>query len=247
MEMIERRGQFGTRLRRALLFVCVVWAVATSYVALQMVAQGALGFVVSHPALFGDVGLSAASRQSQTCSGAAAGAPDIAGAANAPAVAWMLGLKLGRDAIARQYASVDRALLAAQLEDARKLAAAAGVPPPVPFVPQHAVEANTEFVAYVESDANATARAFTTRFSPEACHLFKLGALWGYASMVRPSLPGEPNIFSSEIRRHAEVVMPPDLWQPMLEPPPRDATAQSIFGADSATTERITKHLSAPR
>jgi hypothetical protein len=240
--MVERPGQFGTRLRRALLFVCVVWAVATSYVALQLVAQGAMGFAVSHPGLFGDVGLSKASRDSRTCAGGA-GERDTAGLANAPAIAWMLGMKLGRDAIARQYATVDRGLLAAQLEDVRKLAVAAGVPPPVPFVPQHAVDANTEFVAYVESDVNATARAFATRFSPETCHLFKLGALWGYASMVRPTLPGEPNIFSSEIRHHAKDVVPAELWQPMLEAPPRGATAQAIFGADSATTERITKHL----
>ena len=82
---------------------------------------------------------------------------------------------------------------------------------------KHVAAANTEFVAYVESDADATAGAFATRFSPDACRLFKLEALWGYASMARPSLPGEPDVFSSEVRRHARDVMPAELWQPMLE------------------------------
>jgi hypothetical protein len=228
-----------------MLFVAIVWAVASSYVAIQMVLQRGLGFVLAHPSWFGSVGLSAAARDSRTCS--PDGARTAEPAADVDAVAWMLGLRVGRDAIARQYASVDADVLAAQWQDAAKLAAMAGVPAPSRFVPKHAVNANIEFVAYVESQENATARALATAHSGASCHLFKLGALWGYASMVRPALAGEHTLFSAEIRHHAQGLIPDELTRPMVDRPPAHTTADAIFRADSMTTQRITTLLSTPR
>src|SRR3954469_11092737 len=111
----------------------------------------------------------------------------------------------------------------------------------------HAVNANTDFVAYIESEAMQTSHALAAAYAPEACRLFKLGALWGYASMVRPALPGERNIFSAEIRHHADGIVPGELWQGMMEPTSSAATADAIFRADAATTQKILDHLSAKR
>ena len=117
------------------------------------------------------------------------------------------------------------------------------VPPPQTFVPRHVADANTEFIAFVESSSNATARELSSTYSSDACHVFKLGALWGYASLVRPSLPGERAIFAAEIRHHAKDALPEILWQPLTERPASSASAEQIVRADAASTERLTRHL----
>ena len=94
------------------------------------------------------------------------------------------------------------------MEDVETLANTLGVPVPQPFVPRQLADANTEFIEFVESDANETARALARKHSSEACHLFKLGACWGYANAVRPFVPGERAIFAAEIRHHARERLP---------------------------------------
>ena len=136
--------------------------------------------------------------------------------------------------------------LSASRKDIETLSSMARVPLPSVFAPDHAVNANTDFIAYVESEAMLTSRAFATRYAPEACRLFELDALWGYASMVRPALPGERNIFSAEIRHHAEGMIPAELWMAMIKPTSSAVSADSIFRADAATSEKILRYLSAP-
>ena len=150
-----------------------------------------------------------------------------------------------RYALARQHAWVDPSTLAQVLEEVETLAHMLSVPPPQPFVPRQIANANTEFIAFVES--SATSRALTSAHSPEACHLFKLGALWGYASMVRPSLPGERAIFAAEIRHHARGMLPEELWQPMIEGTKASASREEISRADAALTEGLTKYLGGQR
>ena len=234
---------------RSAIFVAIVWGVAGSYIAIQIALEQGLDFVLVHPSWFGGFGLDSATRDSRTCTpddrggegGGASITPDVR------LTAWLLGMKVGRDAIARQYASVDPGTLAAGQKDIQMLAGMASVPAPLTFVPEHAVNANTSFIDYVENEANATARALATHHTAEACHLFKLGALWGYADMVRPALPGERSLFAAEIRHHADGVVPADLVAPMVATTAPDAKPEAIFRADAATTQRIAAYLSAPR
>ena len=105
--------------------------------------------------------------------------------------AWLLGLNLGREAVARQSSASNSRLLTQLTADSSQLADRLDVPPPTVFSPVQIANANTEFVAFVEQDAGGTARRLAENLSPQACELFKLGALWGYSEMVRPLLPGE--------------------------------------------------------
>lgn len=100
----------------------------------------------------------------------------------------------------------------------------------------------------LESNSNETARSLALKHSPEVCHLFKLGTLWGYASLVRPSLPGERAIFAAEIRHHAKsATLDGSLWQPMTESTKASATKEEIFRADAAVTEGLTLYLGGQR
>lgn len=249
MEQAQRRGFFHSRLGRVLLFVAIVWSVAGSFIAIEIAALGGMDVLMSKPALSGGLVLSNATRDSKTCSPAPGerAVPVETNPAEVRVAAWVLGLKIGRDALARQYASVDPNTLAQALKDVETLANMLSVPPPQAFVPRQVANANSEFVAFVESNSNETARSLALEHSSEACHLFKLGVLWGYASLVRPSLPGERSIFAAEIRYHAQDALPDRLWQPMTERTPSNASGQEIFRADAALTEGLTQYLGSQR
>jgi hypothetical protein len=237
----------STRLGRISAFAGIVWAVAGSFIALELAARRGLDVLLARPDLAPSFALSRVTRESRTCAVQAGERAAVPVQAPSPAAvqfnSWLMGLKVGRDALARQYGSVDRGVLAEARREIRTIARGLGVPPPAVFTPHRSAQANTEFIAFVEDDPSGTARHLTGH-SPRTCHLFKLGALWGYASLVRPALPGERPIFAAEIRHHAlEAGLPPPLWTPMIERTPRGAPASQIAEASMALTQRVTDAL----
>ena len=58
---------FDSRFRNLVAFVAIVWGVATTFVAFDMVALGGVDLVLSYPALFGDIALSRTVTQSTSC------------------------------------------------------------------------------------------------------------------------------------------------------------------------------------
>lgn len=236
---------FRSRAGRVFAFVAIVWLVAGSFIAFELTLVHMTGLLIANRAFSGDWALSAATRESKTCvAGPAERAHEAPLASGVRLGAWLMGLKFGRDALARQYASVDRQALTQGQDDLAQFAQMLGVPHPPVFIPTHFADANTEFVRFVEADANQTARALALQHSPDACHLYKLGAFWGYASLVRPSLPGERSVFAAEIRHYAQrAALPLPLWEPMIERTPGNATELEIASATGALTQAMTQHL----
>jgi hypothetical protein len=239
----ERATPQPRRLRSFLWFVGIVWAVAASFIAFDLAALRAADVLLGQPDWLGGLGLSKTTRESRSCvvegSGATPSDPS-----KARANAWLMGQMIGRYALARQYASVDRQLLDSTLADVDALARTLDVPAPTAFIPRQIASANTEFSAFVAADASETARQIALRHSPQACQLYKLGAMWGYAMLVRPMLPGERAIYTAEIRHYArEAGLPETLWQPMIERTPRDASYKDLAESTAALTEKVTEYL----
>jgi hypothetical protein len=249
MDATSRSPRFlTTRLGRAIAFAALVWGVAASFIAFELLLQGGLELILARPALAPSLALSRATREAKTCSvgpaNRAAGPRSPVSSGEARFRAWLLGLKLGRDALARQYPSVDRDLLARARADAEALALGLSVPLWPVFTPRRTIETNTEFLGFVEADPGSTARQLAAVHQPSACHLYKLGALWGYATLVRSSLPGERALFGPELRHHAlEAGLPAALWMPMVEGAPRGATASEIDKGSAAITQRVSEAL----
>jgi hypothetical protein len=242
----SRRGGW-TRLGRALGFVALVWGVALSFVGFDLLFLRATGALLGNPGLAPDLTLSGATRGSKTCI-VEPGPESQSPPPEALVGAWILGLTAGRDALARQHDSVDREVLARALAEVAPIAERLGVPPTAIFVPQHAANANVEFVPFVEADASGTGRRLALRHGTQSCHLYKLGAFWGYASLVRPSLPGERAVFAPEIRYHAErASLSPELWRPLVEATPSGASFQEIAADSIALTQRVTGRLQRAR
>jgi hypothetical protein len=242
-----RRTPQPPRLRSFLWFVGIVWAVAASFIGFELIALHAGDLLLGQPSRLGGLALSKTIRESRTCVVDGSGATP-SGSPEARASAWLMGLKIGRDALARQYASVDRALLGSALDEVDALARSLGVPTPSAFTPRQVAHANTEFPAFVAADTSETARQLALRHSPQACQLYKLGAMWGYAMLVRPLLPGERAVYAAEIRLYAGAAgLPELLWEPMIERTRGNASYDEIAKEANALTGRVTEHLGSTR
>ena len=244
---------FASRVRHLIAFIAIVWGVAATFVAFEVVSLSAVDVALSNPGLFGDLMLSRTVTQSTSCA-APAGSErpqpsTTISEADARVGPWQLGISLGRDALFRQYAGSNRQTLEQLAEGRDGLAARLSVASPEPFTPEQVANANTEFVAFVEEGGAAeTARQLAATHSPRACELFKLGAFWGYSEMVRPILPGERAVFGMEIRHHAmRADVPAPLWSPMLELTAADAKRDDIIAATEALTDAVTTYLTGQR
>ena len=238
----------ASRLRKAIAFVAIVWGVAATYVAIEVVSLSGMDLALSYPAVFGDIALSRAVTESTSCAvpqGRAGEPPPRAVALRDARVgAWLLGLNLGRDAVFRQYVDPASEPFVELVSAREALAARLGVPAPPAFEAAQIANANTEFVAFVEHDDSETATRLARVYSPEACELFKLGALWGYSEVVRPALPGERAVFAMEIRHHSRRAgVPEPLWEPMLQRLPSNASREEVTGQMAALTEGVTIYL----
>jgi hypothetical protein len=239
----------SSRLRSAAAFVAIVWGVAATFVAVEVVALRGFDLARFNPAVFGNIALSRTVTESTSCVVSEDGRarerpPQPLGTNDARMGAWLLGLNLGRDAVFRQYADANNPFLGQLADGSRQLADRLGVPSPAVFRPVQIANANTEFVAFVEHNESETPSRLASSFSPQACELFKLGALWGYSEMVRPALPGERAVFAMEIRHHAlRAGVPEQLWTPMLQPTPANATAEEVLSQMETLTGGVTTYL----
>ncbi len=235
----------GTRLRHLLLFLAIVWGVAGTFVVLEIVSLHGMDFVVGHPEWFGDLALPSAIKRSTSCDAAAdgrAGSPALS-AADVRVGSWLLGMRLGRDAQARQSPTVQPAVLAQSAAGLQSLAGLLAVPAPALFTPANRLMANTEFVEFLERDESGTARGLASAYSPRACQILKLGGLWGYASLSRFALPGEPSIYAMEIAHYArQTALPDALWKPMIVRTPRTATPDDINAESTKLTAAVTQY-----
>jgi hypothetical protein len=239
---------FDSRFRNVVAFVAIVWGVATTFVAFDMVALGSVDLALSYPSLFGDIALSRTVTQSTSCEVRPGDSPErrapAVNAGEAHVGAWLLGLSLGRDALLRQYAGANVQALDELGAGRSALADRLAVAAPAVFRVEQMANANIEFVAFVEQDPGGTAHGLAVTRSPQACELFKLGALWGYSEMIRPALPGERAVFAMEIRHHARrAEVPEPLWSPMMQRVPADAKSEDVIAQMTPLTNGVTTYL----
>jgi hypothetical protein len=260
--MASRFVNVSARVKQTAAFVAIVWALAASFVAFDLGALGGLGMLLDTRGGRA-IALSNTVRNSQTCvaeTGATA-RDDGARMSDAAATAWMLGVMAGMHALTSRWEdnsttpdqrpqwrvlANERSARAAR--NVETLAARLQVPQPARFTAHERADANTAFMVAVETDAEGTARGIAGKYSAPACHLYKLGAYWGYASEVRIMLPGERSIFALEIEHHArQAGLPEALWAPALPATSPSATTEELATQTYQLTEAITRHLTNAR
>lgn len=248
------------RIKRVAAFVAIVWAVAASFIAFDLAALAGFGFVLDTRA-GRSLALSDTVRNSTTCVAPVDGA-NRAGAmlrGDAAVRAWVLGVMVGTHAMTSRWEHAGGAVsddslprwrvlarerAAQTARNIEQLATELSVPKPGRFTEQERADANTAYVALVEADAQGTARAIAAAFSESACHLYKLGAYWGYAAEVRIALPVERSIFAVEIEHHARLAgLPEDLWAPALGATRSNASAEQLAAEMQQQSLAVTTFL----
>jgi hypothetical protein len=237
-----------TGIRRAAAFVALVWGVAATFIAFELVAARGLELALGYPRLFGPLLLARSTRDSTACVVAAGEAPRTKNAAlsaaDARAASWMLGVRVGHDAQARMATTVTRDVLDKSAEAVAQLSSLLGAPAPAAFAPVRIINSNTEFRERIDRDPESTAHTLAVNYSPESCQLYKLGAIWGYATLSRFALRGERAPFAVEIHHYAtRAGLPEEVWHPMIERIPAASTPEEINQQSQAITERMTDHL----
>jgi hypothetical protein len=226
------------------MFVAIVWGVAASYVAFEVAALRAMNLALAYPGLFGGVVLPKVVSESTSCEATPSEGRGERTTSAGRAGAFALGVSVGHEAVFRQWARSNPALIEPLDAEVQKTAASLGVASPGSFVPQRLAEANQEFIGWIEADDRSTARQLAGRYGPEACHAYKLGAAWGYSEVVRMALPSYRAVFGVEIRYYArQIPIPDELVAPMLEPSSFPAGSAELESEMDVTRGRILAFL----
>ena len=232
------------RLKNAALFVAIVWALAASFVAFELLSLSIADTVASNPES-SDLMLSQATQQSTACrvgTDEATGQGGPLAAPEAKADAWMLGVYFGSDTQSGKP-STDRTA-PQPVSEVERLAERLAVPTPRRFAVRQIANEHQEFVSHIEADAGGTAHRLAVRYSPEACQLYKLGAFWGYAMWVRVSLPGTRSVMEAPINYYGrQVGVPEQLTRAMVAPASTDGSRADRAAEAIALTDAVMKHL----
>jgi hypothetical protein len=237
-----------TRLKRAGLFVAIVWSLAATFVAIEWLALLATQLAASNPAVVGEVLVPAITQESKAClvdpGERAAEAKQMAGS-EALLLAWWLGISVGRDADTRQGFGSDARTANAAAAMVREHVALLAVPAPAAFVVKQTANAPTEFLEAIELDEQRTAHTLAVSYSPDTCRLYKVGALWGYLMATRANVGQNFAVLSIALRHHArQMQLPEHLWEPMVGTP-RGATGKERQAEILALTDAVAKYFQA--
>ena len=243
----------ANRLARAAAFVAIVWAVAASFIALELASIAGFDRLLGNAPMRA-IALPNAVRDSTACNVPQSDGHPPRGDAtrDADAAAWLLGVKAGMhqqmsQSLAASSPQANPGLqqtLSQTGQEIDRLASFLNVPRPVSYTPRNNLDANTEFMTAVEADPDGTARAIAVTHAEDACHVYKLGAYWGYAMMIRIALPGERSAFAIEIEHHASKAgLPHALWRPVVDRTASNATAEELLAESIQITDAITAHL----
>jgi hypothetical protein len=253
--MASRSSSRLSGIKRVAIFVAIVWGVAASFIIFELLSLAGFTLLLGTNTAR-NLAVSDTVRESTTCSSARDDATDRTRRdAQAATYAWLLGVTTGTHSRtwrpAPESSAADEtpqqrrfnAFLAERSAQAARnmeqFATALQVPRPGNFSAHERSDAASLFTSWVEVDESGTARALAARYAPDVCHLFKLGAYWGYAMEIRLAMPNERTVFAPEIGFHAEKAgVPGSLWQPAFAPrsEPDPAEVQQL-------TQALTQHL----
>jgi hypothetical protein len=238
-----------TRLKQASLFVAIVWALAGSFVAFDLLFLSAFDATLATPVALDKLALPEATQHSTACKvapGEAANQAGPLGAPDAKADAWMLGVRFGSDTQAG--GPTQDSTNPQPVSEVERLAARLAVPLPGVFSARLLANAHAEFVTHVEADASGTAHRLAVRYSPQACQLYKLGAFWGYTMWIRVGVPGKRTAMAIPINYYGrQAGLPEQFTKAMVTPASADTSRADRAAEAIALTEAVMKHLAGPQ
>jgi hypothetical protein len=212
-------GRSPSHLRRALVFLAVVWSIGAGFLGLQALFLQLSDLSLAHvvPAKIG--------LPTQSAAGAAR-CKDVVktltphenqGQASASRYrAWSMGFQFGYADEMANGASQDAGQVNKMMGAAQELARALGVPN-VALPQGHRAYGIRDFTVSLEEDPQCVSAALAKRYSEQHASLYRFGAAVGLAMVYRMVVPRAEPLLEPQIRVYGQAGgVPAELWQPLL-------------------------------
>jgi len=246
----RRRAWRESRVARILTFVAITWSIAGVFILMQEGIPTLVDTMVGKGWIPDSLVMPTPSRADGDCRAAVERArsspPDPTVAAQAPLLVWRMGFHTGVAAGVASAAAGSRQPVdsAALLALPQQVSVVIGVEAPALPTIQHAANALYEFQVFVEADPRCIAAQIGDKYSARQAALYKFALIAGHAAVYRIKAPAGGAQLASAIRVYgSQAGIPPELWQPLVEP-----SIESLPGADPAQkisfwVSRLEEHL----
>lgn len=226
-----------SRLRRAMLFLLVVWSIGGSFLILQASFQKTFFGAAS---LFGvSPGLHPQSSEARSnCRAVVAALPIVASQtlseAQSQFLAWTLGFRFGFLRYYIESHPLDDNQSTANLAFMHQVSETLAIPDVAYPKSQHKALELNDFADSLEEDPQCIAAALEIRYSAQHANLYKFGAATGTVTMYRVSIPNTDDLLAPQIRSYGSAAgIPNNLWEPLLKHADRTQIQSQIAEIES--------------
>jgi hypothetical protein len=220
------------RLRGLALFVAVVWLIAVAFLVLDTVTYRLIDWAYRSAIIADEYGMPTPSREAAaTCATRVQNSMSVSSTTVTPQqarlVAWKMGTGFGFAIALDRAGAIDAVKRQEAVNEIAPLSQLLLVPTPIPPPSGPSAGALPEYGQLIEDDAACTSAFLAHRYGPPVSHLFKLGALTGFAVVYRTVCPQCGALFVPQVRHHAkEAGLPEESWRPFTQTPPSDESAE---------------------
>jgi hypothetical protein len=220
------------RFRSLTLFIAIVWSIALAFLILDTVTYRLIDWGYRSAIISDEYGMPTPSREAvATC---AAHVQNSTGASStavtsqqARLVAWEMGTGFGFAVALERAGAIDGAKRQEAVNEIAPLAQVLNAPTPIPPPSGPSAGAIPEYGQFIEDDQACTSAFLGHRYGLPVSHLYKLGALTGFAVVYHTVCPQCGALFVPQIRHHAKQAgLPEESWRPFTQTPPNDESAE---------------------
>ncbi len=236
-----------TRFRGLVLFLAIVWSIAVAFLLLENSSQELLDWALRSGTIPAEIGMPRASAEAVAKCAAAIQpseqqALDVEALRQVRFIAWKMGYGFGSTIALGQAGAIDGGQRETSLDLIKPMSESLRVPVPSPPALVRSVTALPDYGQSIEDDASCTAAILDNRYGSRVGHLYKLGAVIGFAVVYRVVCPQCGVLFAPQIHHYGEGAgLPEKTWQAFTQLPPEDPsldarqqTSHGVGGANRA-------------
>jgi hypothetical protein len=224
-----------TRIRGLILFLAIVWSIALAFLLLEQGSQELVDWAFRSGSVTADLGMPRASPEAaEKCAAAMQFSnesprrkPDADAHRQVMVTAWKMGYGFGFAVALGDAGMIDEARREELLNGIAAISQALHVPVPsaAPFA--RSVTAIPDYGQSIEDDASCTAAFLAKEYGADISHLYKLGAVIGFAVVYRIACPECGTLLVPQIGHHAAAAgLPGDAWQTFTQLPPQESSIE---------------------
>jgi hypothetical protein len=241
-----------TRIRGLILFLAIVWSIALAFLLLEQGSQELLDWAFRSGTIAADLGMPRASPKAaekcaaevHTLNESPRRKPDADALRQDRVTAWKMGYGFGFAVALGDAGMIDEARREELLNGIATISQALHVPAPTAPPLARSITAIPDYGQLIEDDTSCTAAFLTKEYGTDMNHVYKLGAVIGFAVVYRIACPECGVLFAPQIARHAaDAGLPSDAWQAFTQRPAQDSSMEERQKKTMGLVVQIEQHL----